>query len=74
MSVQYLYYNNFITSSTTMFKWATVGEILLPSSNETCSIKYNLNNFMKNVATNEKYILRKMRLNFPSNKWNVYAK
>ena len=30
--------------------------------------------FMKNVVTNEKYILRKMGLNFQSNKSNIYAK
>ena len=35
--------------------------------NKTCSIRCNLNNFIKNVATNEKYILRKMDLKFQSN-------
>ena len=32
--------------------------------NKTCSIRCNLNNFIKNVATNEKYI---MGLKFQSN-------
>ena len=31
-------------------------------------------NFRKNVATNEKYILRKMDLKFQSPKFNIYAK
>ena len=40
--------------------------------NETCSIRCNLNNFKKNVATNEKCILRKMGLRFQSTKSNIY--
>ena len=41
--------------------------------NETCSIGCNLNNFKKNVVTNEKYILRKMGMKFKSTKSNIYT-